>query len=198
MPRPEPSLDGARVRETLITVLDHAMPACADFEYRLGGTGAALLHGVELPAADVDILARQREAVDAFGAALSLFRCIVTPAWLPKTRQYYASYDVNGVEVEISTVEIESNSDTIETFGRGPWVHFIPIPCGPYDVPTVALELRLITELFRGRPDRYQPIIRHMQLDGCDLDIIRRGMAMGLEQALQESVLDQLEVSRVG
>ena len=195
MTRPEPSLDEARVRETLITVLDYAMPDCARFEYRLLGTGAVLLHGVELPAADVDILVRQREAVDAFGGALSAFRCIFTPAWLPHSRQYYGNYDVNGVEVGFSTVESESDSDTIEASGRGPWEHFISIRCGPYDVPTVALELRLITELFRGRPDRHQPIIRHMQLNGCDLDIIRRGMAMGLEQAVQERVLGQLEVA---
>ena len=194
MERPEPSLDQARLRETLITMLDHAMPAYAHVEYRLVGTGAALLHGVELPAADVDILVRQRQDVDAFGAALSPFRCLSTPAWLPETRQYYGNYDVNGVEVGISTVEIESEADTIETFGRGPWEHFIPIPCGPHTVPTVVLELRLITELFRDRPDRYQPIMRHMQVNGCDIDFIHRGMgAAGLPQAVQENVLRQLK-----
>lgn len=194
MGRPEPSLDRAQLRETLTTVLDHTMPACAHIEYRLVGTGAALLHGVELPAADVDILVKEREGVDAFGAALSPFKCLSAPAWLPETRQYYGNYEVNGVEVGISTVEIESEVDTIETFGRGPWKHFTPIPCGSHSVPTVALELRLITELFRDRPDRYQPIIRYMQAKGCDIDIIHRGMsAAGLPQAVQENVLKQLK-----
>jgi hypothetical protein len=57
-------------------VLDHAMPACAQIEYRLVGTGAALLHGVQLPAGDIDILVKEREDVDAFGSALSSFKCL--------------------------------------------------------------------------------------------------------------------------
>ena len=193
MERREPSLDQARLREALMTTLDHAMPACAHVEYRLVGTGAALLHGVELLAADIDILVRHREDIDAFGASLSPFRCLYTPTWLPETRQYYANYDVNGVEIEFSTVEIESEADTRETFGRGPWKHFVPLPCGPHTVLTVALELRLITELYRDRPDRVQPIIRYMQVNGCDIDLIRRGMgATGLSQDAQKNVLDQL------
>ena len=196
MGNPDTSLDRTWLQETLITVLDHIAPVCAQIEYRLVGTGAALLHGVELAAADVDFLVKERQAVDAMSAALSPFRCLFTPAWLPETRQYYGSYEVNGVEVEISTVEVESEVDTVETFGRGPWEHFVVIPCGPHPVPTVALELRLITELFRDRPDRYQPIIRYMQVNGCDVDLIRRGMDnTGLAQDLQEDVLKQLEVT---
>jgi hypothetical protein len=194
MGRPAPSLDQARLRETLITMLDHAMPTCAHVEYRLVGTGAALLHGVKLPAVDVDILVKQREDVNAFGMALSSFRCLSASAWLPETKQYYSNYDVNGVEVGISTVEIGSDADTIETFGRGPWEHFISLSCGSHAVPTVALELRLITELFRNRPDRYQPIMRHMQTNGCDIDFIQRALeATGLSQDLQEYVLTQLK-----
>jgi len=196
MAHSEPSLDQARLRETLITVLDHATPARTHVEYRLVGTGAALLHGVEVPTADVDILVRRREDVDAFGAALSSFRCLSAPAWLPETRQYYGNYDVHGVEVEFSTVEIESEADIMETFGRGPWDRFVPIPCGPHTVPTVALELRLITELFRDRPDRSQPILRYMQVHGCDIDFVQRGMeAMGLAQDVREDVLNQIEAS---
>ncbi len=51
-----PSIDQVRLKETLIMALDQIMPACAHLDYRLVGTGAALLHGVSLPAADVDIL----------------------------------------------------------------------------------------------------------------------------------------------
>jgi hypothetical protein len=180
-------------------VLDHAMPAYADIQYRLVGTGAALLHGVELPAGDVDVVVKNREDVDVFGAALSPFGCLSPPTWLQVTRQYYANYEVNGVEVGFSTVEIESEADTIETFGRGPWEHFVLIPCGPYAVPTVALELRLATELLRDRPDRYRPIIRHMRANGCDSDLLRRALgcdrpdAPALPQAVQEDVLRQLE-----
>ncbi len=80
-----------------------------------------------------------------------------------------------------------------ETFGPGPWHHFTPIPCGPYLVPTVALELRPITELCRDRPDRYQPILVYLQEHGCDLKLVGRGMGVvGLPQAVQENVLRQL------
>jgi len=188
------SIDQVRLAETLIMVLDHVMPACPHVDYRLVGTGAALLHGVLLPAADVDILVRERRSVDAFGLALSPFKCLEAPTWLAETRQYYGNYEVNGVEVGISTVELTSDADTIETFGRGPWDHFTLLPCGPYTVPTVALELRLITELFRDRPDRYEPLIQFMRVNGCDLDFIRRGIAAaGLPQAMQDDILGRLE-----
>jgi hypothetical protein len=199
MQRPSPSLDQARLRQALIAVLDRSMPACAHVEYRLVGTGAALLHGVELPAGDVDILVKEREGVDAFGAALASFKCLSAPVWLAHSRQYYGNYEVHGVEVGVSTVEVDSEADTIETFGRGPWEHFALIPCGPHTVPTVALELRLITELCRDRADRYQPLIRYMQRHGCDLELVQRGMRrLELPQALQESVLEQLRGEQAG
>lgn len=152
-----------------------------------------MLHGVSLPAADMDILVRERSHVDAFGSALSQFRCLAAPAWLAPSKQYYANYEVNGVEVGISTVEVASDADTVETFGRGPWEHFVLLRCGRYAVPTVALELRLITELFRNRPERYRALVRFMQSHGCDLDLIRRGMAaIRLPQAMQDDVFEKL------
>ena len=193
MKHPPPLLDQTRLRETLITFLDHTMPTCGQIDYRLVGTGAALLHGVSLPAADIDILVRERQNVDAFGTALAAFRCLEAPAWLAQTQQYYGNYEVNGVEVGISTVEVASEADTIETFGRGPWEHFSLLTCGRYAVPTVALELRLITELFRNRPDRYQPLIQFMQLHGCDLEYIRRGIVVaGVPQSMRDDILNQL------
>ena len=193
METPRRPLDRACLEETLALVLDQAMPACAGIDYRLVGTAAALLQGVELPAADVDILVRERAAVDAFSGALAPFACLVAPAWLPDTCQYYASYLVNGVEVEFSTVEVETAADTVETFGRGPWEHFVRIPCGRYEVPAVALELRLLTELYRERPDRSGPILRHLQAHGCDLALVERGLgAIGLPQAAREEVLRDL------
>jgi hypothetical protein len=193
MGRPPPILDLRQLREVLTAFLDHTMPACAEIEYRLVGTGAALLHGVAMPAADIDILVRERRSVDAFGSALASFRCLEPPAWLPETQQYYGNYEISGVEVGISTVEVPSEADTIETFGRGPWERFTLLACGPYRVPTVALELRLITELYRDRPDRYEPIIGHLQLTGCDIDFIRRGLhALGLAPEVQEDVLGRL------
>jgi hypothetical protein len=88
----ERMLSQQQLRKTLVIVLNHVMPACAQIEYRLVGTGSALLQGVPLPAGDVDILVRERENVDAFGAALASFKCRFSPAWLPEERQYYADY----------------------------------------------------------------------------------------------------------
>jgi hypothetical protein len=192
-------LSQQQLRETLVTVLDHSMPVCAQIEYRLVGTGSALLQGVPLPAGDIDILVKERESVDAFGAALASFTCLFSPAWMPEAGQYYADYEVNGVGVGISTVEVETESDGLECVGRGPWEHYVPIPCGPYTIPVVALELRLVSELLRDRPDRYTPLIQHMQVHGCDVDLVRRGMeGRGLPQALQEKVLGQLRGASVG
>jgi hypothetical protein len=187
-------LSPQQLRDTLINVLDHAMPACAEVEYRLVGTGAALLQGVLLPAGDIDILVKEQAHVDAFGATLASYKCLFAPAWIPHGGQYYAEYEVDGVGVQISTVEGETGSDAIECLGRGPWEHYVLVPCGPYTIPAVALELRLISELARDRPDRSTPLIQHMRVHGCDIELVRRGMeARGLPQAMQEHVLDQLK-----
>jgi hypothetical protein len=188
-----------QLRDTLIIVLDHAMPACAEVEYRLVGTSAALLQGVPLPTGDIDILVKERAHVDAFGTTLASYKCLFAPAWIPHGGQYYAEYEVNGVGVGISTVETETASDAIECLGSGPWEHYVLVPCGPYTIPAVALELRLISELARDRPDRSTPLIQHMRAHGCDVELVRRGMeARGLPQAMQEHVLDQLKGASAG
>lgn len=190
---PEPILDPGRFREALAGFLDLVMPACAGVEYRLVGTGAALLHGVSLPAADIDILFRDRPGLDAFCSALSPLRCLESPSWLACSRQYYANYEVNGVEVGLSTVEVDSDSDTRETFGRGPWERFSLLPCGRHPVPTVALELRLVTELVRNRRDRSDPLVRHMQRQGCDLVFLMRSLeASGISAEVRDEVLGSL------
>lgn len=190
MTRREPSLDRESLQRTLVAMLDRALPACSSVEYRLVGTAAALLHGVALPAGDVDILFRRREDVDAFGAALAPFPYLVAPALLPHGKQYFARLDVDGIEVELSTVEVSSDADTSECVGRGPWEHYALLPCGPYRVPTVALELRLLSELYRDRPDRYRPLIAHLREHGCDVDLLRRGLRReGLPQDAREEML---------
>ena len=130
-----PTLDRPKFLEALGAFLNITMPACAQVTYRLVGTGAALLHGVTLPTGDIDILVRERKDVDAFGAALSSLTCLESPAWLPHARQYYGNWEVRGVEVGISTVEVPSDADTVETVGRGPWEHLRPpVHCGRHSV----------------------------------------------------------------
>jgi hypothetical protein len=99
-------------------------------EYRFLGTGAALLHGVVLPAGDIDILVKERRGVEVFNDALKCFDCLMAPTFLEDMRQFYAEFRVNGVEVGISTVEIEADVDWIETYGSGPWTHFVLLSCG--------------------------------------------------------------------
>ena len=189
-------LDRTALCRALTTLLNQVAATPATIEYRLIGTAAALLHGVTLPTRDVDILLKRREDVDAFGAALSRCTCLVTPVLLHGGRQYFARYDVDGVEVEFSTVEMETPSDLFEATGPGPWRHYAELYCGRHLVPTVALELRLLTELHRDRADRYQPIIDYLAAHGCDLDLVRRGLeASGAADCLREEVLARLTVA---
>ncbi len=196
MTHPPASLTLALVRDVLIAVLDQALPACAHVEYRLVGTGAALLQGAALPAADVDLLFKQRADLKAFGAALVDYTCLSAPAWLAETAQYYANYDVLGVEVGLSTVEHDTALDCLETMGSGAWEHFSWLPCGPYRVPTVALELRLITELYRQRRDRYLPLLEFMRAGEYDRALVERGLqAADVPPELQAEVRRSFQVA---
>jgi hypothetical protein len=157
------------------------------------------MQGVQLPTGDIDILVKERQGVDALGSCLVDFTCLVPPAWMEGARQYYAEYEVNGVGVGISTVEFETESDALECVGRGPWEHHVPVPCGSHTIPAVALELRLVSELVRNRSDRSTPLIEHMRANGCDLDLVRRGMeARNLPQDVRQRVLEQLGRHRHG
>jgi len=131
-----------------------------------------------MPASDIDVLFRDREAIDAWVAALS---GVVTvedaPVWLGDAQQYLARLSVEGIAVELSTVEIDADTDTAECVGSGPWVHFDVVPCGVYGVPAVALELRLVTEMTRQRPDRFGPLVAYFRTPPCDLTLVERGLA---------------------
>ncbi|MEW9554036.1 hypothetical protein [Nonomuraea sp. NPDC050783] len=162
--------------ETTLTALKAAGAAGADPAYRVGGTSAALLQGVDLPVGDVDLLVARREDVDAFAAALAPFPCLYAATWLPESAQYFTRYEVNGVPLEISTVERETDSDGMECVGPGPWRHYVLVPCGPHQVPVVRLELRLATELLRDRPDRYEPLLDHLATHGFDPHLLRTAM----------------------
>jgi hypothetical protein len=193
-----PILDQENLKETLIIIFEQAHHIIEKFEYRLVGTGAALLQGVKLPAGDIDILVKERQAVDAISAGLSSWECVQQPIYLEEARQYYSEQRVNGIELGISTVEWETENDGLECIGPGPWKHYEEIKCGQFMIPTVALELRLVSELLRERPERYNPLIQHMKEKGCDLDLVRQGMeARGLPTERQEIVIQQLSQRRL-
>ncbi|WP_326662616.1 hypothetical protein [Streptomyces sp. NBC_00385] len=181
------------LRSVLSLVLDQVDPGTSGLAYRLVGTGAALAQGVPLPVGDVDILVRRREDVDGFAAGLSGFPCLDAPAWLPDARQYFARFRVDGTEVEISTVEHPADTDTFECAGSGPWTHWVHAGIGRHVVPVVGLELRLVSELVRNRPDRIGPLIAHMRVHGADLPLVRRAMSeRKVEPKMTARVLEQL------
>jgi hypothetical protein len=178
-------LDPPTLCVVLTDLLRIAESAVDRVEYRLVGTAASLLHGVRLPAGDVDILLKERAGVDAFSAALHACRCLTPPRYLEGSRQYFASFDMEGIAVEFSTVEWETASDIRECTGTGPWIHYRMATVDRYRVPVVAPELRLITELTRRRPDRYRPILSFLRERGCDVGLLRR--------AIEERVFDDPE-----
>jgi hypothetical protein len=185
------------LHNVLSRVLDQADPEASGLEYRLVGTSAALARGVHLPASDVDILVARRDDVDRFAAALSGFPCSVSPVWLADARQYFARFQVEQIDVEISTVERPADTDTFEGIGPGSWEHYAQVTLGTHVVPAVSLELRLVTELVRNRPDRYTPLIEHMRLHGADIQFLVKAMrAHELKPTLQDRVLGQLRHQR--
>jgi hypothetical protein len=182
----------AHLVETLVMVLDQAGPERP--AYRLVGSAAAVLQGVDTPAGDVDLLVARRPDVDVLAAALAAFPCRQPPTWLPDAGQYFARYHVNGADVEISTVERPTDSDAIECLGSGPWTHYVDVPCGAHTVPVVQLELRLISELVRNRLDRAALLIEHIQRGSHDRELVRRGIAAtGMPLERQQAFLHQLE-----
>ena len=104
-------------------------------------TGAAMsassvVRGIELPANDIDILFRTRSGVDSWFGALSAHLDVSdAPAWIAGSNQYFARMQDGEVTIELSTVEIESDADTMECFGEGPWRYFDVVPCGARTVP---------------------------------------------------------------
>jgi hypothetical protein len=192
----EPSLQLADVTTALTTVLTALKAVDPSPAYRVVGTSAALLQGARLPVGDIDLLVAQRENVDTFAAALSSFPCLHAASWLPEASQYYVNYDVNGVDVGMSTVEKQADSDGMECIGRGPWQHYVLITCGSHRVPVVRLELRLVTELRRDRPDRYEPLLGHMSVHGFDAELLQRAMNVRCISAeRQRLVQDRLAYS---
>lgn len=49
-----------------------------------------------------------------------------------------------------------------ECKGPSPWIHHVTVDVGDYVLRVTALEIRLTTELERGRPDRWRPLLAHL------------------------------------
>jgi hypothetical protein len=144
---------------------------------RLVGTASSLLRGIEVRASDVDILASGRAVVDELATAAGAAggRCLLSPAWVenPEFGQYFASFDLSGVRIELSTVEPNTAAPAIsECAGDAPWRHFDVLDLEGHRVGVVASELRLLSEITRLRPDRWKPIGAHLARSGYDADLL--------------------------
>jgi hypothetical protein len=184
------ALDRVRVEHALAPILERA----PEVEVRLVGTASSLLRGIDMPASDIDILFRDRAGVDAWFTILSADLDVEgAPEWIADAGQYFTRLRANDVVIELSTVETESDIDELECVGAGPWRYFDLVACGARIVPTVATELRLITEFTRGREDRYRPIVDHLRAAGCYRALVRRGLAnVGVTQTDIDEVLADL------
>jgi hypothetical protein len=182
-----------QICKALTLFFDCAAQELSDQRYCVVGTAAAVIQGVNLMAKDIDILVEKRVAVDKVARALEYFPCIRSPIWLPDARQYFAAFEIQSALVEISTVEWETNSDCIETLGEGPYKHIERIKLGDHWIPVIRLELRLATELVRGRSERSLPLIRWLRKVGYDQPLLQRAMQAGrIPEETQVEVLKRI------
>ena len=188
-----PVVESQRLLDVLTSVLDAAQDVLSSDRYRLVGTTASILHGAATASKGVDFLMRDRDGVDDLHLALSTFRIDTPPTYLADDEQYWASYFVDGVHVGVTTTEWKPEGSVIEASGEGPWQHFSIIPHGQHQVPTVKLELRLVTEIFRNRADRIEPLMAFMRQQGCDLNLVKQGLTeRGIPAQHQTKVMAQL------
>ncbi len=180
------SLNYQLVTDTLIEVFDQLGGTISNSEYCLVGTAAAVLHGVELPVGDIDILVRERAVVERFAEGLSAYSVLTPLSELEF--QYFFECEIGEVAYEVSTVEVETDSLYRETVGEGPWIYSSLLECGPYEVRTIPLEMRLATELTRRRPDRIEPLISWLRIHDFDDDLLRN--AMGASSLSNNQVTD--------
>ncbi len=105
-------------------------------------------------------------------------------------RSLAAAYEVDGVEVDASTVEAPTESGFIEARGSGPWTHFREIEVGERSIKAVAPELRLATELSRGRKDRADLIAHWLHDHGHDAALLANALdAYGIAADARASVM---------
>jgi hypothetical protein len=173
-----PLRDRDELGAVLRTGFDLIRAAAPGLRYRLVGTAAACLQGVDLTVGDVDILVERRHDVDAVAEALADLPCVTAPKWLASAPQYFACYSLDGVEFSVSTVEVPCDEDGWECQGPGPWRHYVTVDCGGHRIECVRLELRLTTEFLRDRADRYQPLLAHLGAHGADLELLKQSMTV--------------------
>jgi len=192
-------LSRQQVRDTFQVL----MPALGSFlgDVRVVGTASSALRGIDLTVGDIDVLARNRSTVDAIAAAWTAdgWASVGAPELLTGDGldQYFASFDVLGAKIEISTVEGACQpGDLAECVGAAPWIHFDTVMVDDQAIAVVASELRLKSEIIRGRRERWEPISAHMSETGFNqrlLSAVVNTLPPGLQRlvatAFQETSL---------
>ena len=171
-------------RDEAIAALQPLLPGIEQRQQRVRivGTASSLLRNVDVPAGDVDILAKERAVVDDLAHELDRAgaMCDAAPRWIdtPFGGQYIADARVRGVLVQISTVELSQPdpSSVAECAGDAAWRYFDLVDVGGYAIPVVASELRLLTDVIRGRPDRWRPVAACLARDGYDGALLDAGL----------------------
>ncbi len=143
---------------------------------RLVGTASSALRGIDLPVADVDILARDRDTVDELVTASGSPPATVIAT--PFGQQYLADHHLAGVPVQFSTVEsdVSGRRRLAECVGETPWRYFSLVTVAGRPLPCVASELRVASDLMRGREDRWRPIAAHLVATGFDVELLRQAV----------------------
>jgi hypothetical protein len=184
-----------QLKNILTVFFDLVNSTISLYDYRLVGTAAALIQNVEIQTGDIDILFKQREGIDAIHPLLG--KCLKQPEFLGEEEdgQYLAIYEFKNVILELSTVEYVTDNETMECFGQGPWKNYKNVRVESYSIPVVLLELRLLSELSRGRENRIRSLMEYLQVKGCNLDLIQKGMEeRNLDPEIRRKIIKQLNV----
>ena len=68
-----------------------------------------------------------------------------------------------------------------------PWRYYSLVDVAGQSIPVVASELRLASDLMRGRPDRSGPIAAHLRTVGFDLELLSQAV-LGFPQPMLDDL----------
>ena len=96
--------------------------------------------GIEIATNDIDILFKTRKGIEDSHEILQKIGCLKKLEFLGiegEGGQYLAIYEIEGITMDLSTIEYEAQTDGKEYYGEGPWKHYEFIKVGKYDIPVV-------------------------------------------------------------
>ena len=184
------------------------------------GSVASALQGCQVSPNDIDILTVKPEGVYRFTEWMSVFapsECEYPPGdanWrsskeLPVSADpdpygyawHFARWYVDGFRVEVAHILAPEGSPT-STDGAGIWEagpeiwpHVRDVCFEEYQVPVVALEIQLETNLRRGLEDRVEEILAILQQDGYDRALIQRSLSSEHLEVFERLVQEQQDRS---